>query len=84
MSEENTIFPSVKTTTALDAKMYVYFKNKNWRVYCGSARHRKCFQQLCTDCKQYHISIKWPKISRWLLLHDPDISIWYDNIFCKI
>jgi len=22
--------------------------------------------------------------TRWLFLHDPDISIWYDDISCKI
>jgi len=75
MSEEDTIVPSVQTIVALDAKVYTYFKNKNWCVYCGSARHRKCFQPF---------SVKCPKISRWLLLYDPDISIWYDHISFKI
>ena len=84
MSEEDKIFPSVQTTVTLDAEVYVYFKNKNWCVYCGSGRHRKCYQLCYTDCKQCHISVKYPKISRWLLLDDPDISIWYDDIFCKI
>ena len=76
MSEEDTILPTVQTTVALDAKVYVYFKNKNWCVYC--------FQPFFTDCKQYHISVKCPKLSRSLLLHNPDISIWYDDISCKI
>jgi hypothetical protein len=84
MSEEDTILPSVQTTMALDAKVYAYFKNKNWCIYCGSARHRKYFQPFCTDCRQYHVSVKYPKISRLLLLRDPDISIWYDDISCKI
>ena len=84
MSEEDTILPSVQTTMALDAKVHAYFKNKNWCVYCGSARHRKCFQTFCTDCTQYHISVKCPQISRWLLFNDPDISIWYDDISYKL
>ena len=33
---------------------------------------------------KYHISVKRSKISRWLLLNDPDISIWYDGISCQI
>ena len=82
-SEEDTILPSVQTTMTLNAEVHAYFKNKNWCNYCGSARHRKCFQPLCTDCTQYYISVKCSKISRWLLLHEPDISIWYEDISCK-
>jgi hypothetical protein len=61
MSEEDTTLPSFQTTMALDAKVYTYFKNKNWCVYCGSALHRKYFQLFCTDCKQYHIFVKCQK-----------------------
>ena len=84
MSEEDTILSSVQTIMTLDTEVYAYFKNKNRCVYCGSARHRKYFQLFCTDCKQYHISVKCPKISRWLLLHNPYISICYDGVSCKI
>ena len=83
MSEEDTILTPLQSTMALDAKVCAYFKSKNWCVYCGWARHRKCFQLFYKDC-QYHISVKWPKPYRWLLLHDPDISVWYDYISCKI
>jgi len=84
MSEEDTILPSVQTTMALDAKVHAYFKNKNWCDYWDGSPARHC--TFCTDCfnTQYHISVKCPKISRWLLPHDPDISIWYDDSSCKI
>jgi len=39
---------------------------------------------ICTDCKQYHLSVKCPKISRWLLRHDPLTSICYYDISRKI
>ena len=84
MSEEDAILPSIQTIIALCAKVCGYFKNNYWYAYCGSARHRKCFQLLCTDYKQYHISVKCPKITRWLLLLDLDISIWYDDNSCII
>jgi len=83
MSEEDTILPSVQTNMALDAKIHAHFKNKNWYIYCGSSRHRKCFQPFRTDCTQYHISVKCPTVHRWLLLRDPDILIWYDDISCN-
>jgi hypothetical protein len=79
LPSEDTNLPSVQTTMELDAKVHAYFKNKNWCVYCDLARHRKFFQPYCTDCKLYH-----QKISRWLLLHDPDISVWFDDSSCKI
>ena len=84
MSAEDIILPSVRLASELTSEVYSFFRTKHWCVYCGLSNHLKCNQRFCNDCKEFHISVKCPKMSQWILSQHPAINNWYRTIRSEI